>query len=60
MQVTIKDGCIGCGLCAGTCPKVFMIGNDGLAQVIAQPEPEKYDDVQTAADNCPVSVIHVE
>ena len=40
MKVTIdKSGCIGCGLCEGTCPAVFHIADDGLAEVHTQPTP---------------------
>ena len=31
MKATVNENCIGCGLCAGTCPVVFTMGNDGLA-----------------------------
>ena len=34
MHITIeRDGCISCGLCEGTCPSVFRIAEDGLAEV---------------------------
>lgn len=56
-----RDGCIGCGLCAETCPEVFRIADDGLAEVYTDPVPENAEDTaQEAADNCPVSVITVE
>lgn len=33
MHITIeRDGCISCGLCEGTCPSVFRIAEDGLAE----------------------------
>lgn len=58
MKVTIdKSGCIGCGLCAGTCPEVFRIGEDGLAEVYAQPSGEQESSAREAEGNCPVSVI---
>ena len=39
MHITIeRDGCISCGLCEGTCPSVFRIAEDGLAEVHHQPE----------------------
>ena len=51
MHITIeRDGCISCGLCEGTCPSVFRIAEDGLAEVHHQ---------QEAAGGCPVAVIHV-
>lgn len=59
MKVTIdRDGCIGCGLCAATCPEVFRISIDGLAEVYASSE-KTADKVREAAENCPVSVIGV-
>lgn len=62
MQVTIdRDGCIACGLCEGTCPTVFRIADDGLAEVYHQPGDEaEQAGAQQAADGCPVSVIHTD
>lgn len=61
MKVTIdRDGCIGCGLCAATCPEVFRIADDDLAEVYESPSDETADNVREAAENCPVSVINVE
>ncbi len=60
MEVTIdRGGCIGCGMCAGTCPEVFELASDGLAQVIAQPDAATEDAARQAAENCPVSVIYL-
>ena len=39
MHVSIEPGCIGCGLCASTCPAVFEMDADGLAKVAVQPVP---------------------
>ena len=42
MHVTIeRGGCISCGLCEGTCPSVFRMAEDGLAEVHHQPEPQR-------------------
>lgn len=62
MKATIdRSGCIGCGLCADTCPEVFRIADDGLAEVYTDNVPEDAESsAQEAADNCPVSVISVE
>lgn len=30
MKYVVNDGCIGCGLCAGTCPEVFSMGDEAL------------------------------
>ncbi|HKL99357.1 MAG TPA: ferredoxin [Mobilitalea sp.] len=62
MKATIDhDGCIGCGLCADTCPEVFRMDDDGLAEVYTDPVPASSEDSATeAADGCPVGVITVE
>ena len=59
MHITIeRDGCISCGLCEGTCPSVFRIAEDGLAEVHHQPETaEEQAGAQEAAGGCPVAVI---
>lgn len=60
MKAQISDGCIGCGVCADTCPAVFRIGEDGLAEVSGPVSPDHTADAKIAAENCPVSVITVE
>lgn len=62
MHVTIdRDGCISCGLCESTCPDVFRIAGDGVAEVHHQPDsPEQEAGAQEAAGGCPVSVIHTQ
>ncbi|MEG0768532.1 MAG: ferredoxin [Ruthenibacterium sp.] len=59
MYATVTDTCIGCGLCAGTCPTVFTMG-DGLAHATEAPVPEPVlDCAQKARDDCPVSAINL-
>ena len=61
MKATIdRSGCIGCGLCASTCPEVFQMAADGLAEVHAQPTPDKEAAVKEAEADCPAGVIKAE
>ncbi len=61
MKVWIdRDGCISCGLCATTCPEVFRMADDGLAEVYGDVRADTEAGAQEAADGCPVEVIHVE
>ncbi len=60
MIVKIEDTCTACGLCADTCPDVFDMG-DEMAIVLVDEVPEEFEeDVQQAADECPVEAIIVE
>ena len=53
-----RDKCIGCGLCTGTCPDCFEMGNDNIAKAFKN----KCDtcDLKEIADACPVSAITVK
>jgi len=55
-----RDGCISCGLCEQTCPEVFRIAEDDLAEVHSEVMPEWEEAVEEAAENCPVTVIFIE
>ena len=60
MRVRVEDTCTACGLCVDTCPEVFEMGSE-MAQVIVDEVPaEQEDDVQQAADECPVEAIIVD
>lgn len=48
-----KKKCIGCGLCASTCPEVFTM-EEGKATV---KEQKNTPCVKEAADSCPVDAI---
>ncbi len=61
MKATIdRESCISCGLCADTCPEVFRMADDGLAEVCGEVTAENVDAAKEAAENCPVSVITIE
>lgn len=53
-----QEKCIGCGMCASLCPKVFKIMEDGKAHVIS--EDCKECDCKQAAESCPVEAISTE
>jgi ferredoxin len=56
-----RSGCIACGLCAETCPEVFRVADDGLAEVHREEVPKEAEDQAVKAqEGCPVSVITVE
>lgn len=53
------EKCIGCGLCADTCPKVFQLNSDTMrAEVISQEAGGC--DIQDSVDSCPVQAISNE
>lgn len=58
MQIHVNGECIGCGLCASTCPNVFFITDGGTAAAFT-PEvgPDLTDQVEAAASACPVDAI---
>lgn len=56
-----KDTCIGCELCAGMCPEVYHMEDDGKSEAIDEDVPKDYEDsAKEAADSCPVDAISVD
>ncbi len=56
-----RDGCISCGLCVATCPEVFRMAEDDLAEAYVDEVPTEVESTAVdAQDGCPVSVITVE
>ncbi len=62
MKATLdRDGCISCGLCVDTCPEVFRMADDGIAEVYQAEVPKDAESTAVEAqEGCPVSVIAVE
>jgi len=61
MRVVVDpDACTACGLCADTCPRVYVMG-DTCAEVVADPVPCEHEKAaREAADGCPVDAISVK
>lgn len=61
MKVKIEDTCTACGLCVETCPEVFAMSDDDMAEVLVDQVPAEHEDTaQQAADECPAEAIIVE
>ncbi len=55
-----EETCIGCGLCAETCPEVFEMSDDkALVKVDEVPE-HAMEACKEAVENCPVEAIQME
>lgn len=60
MRFHVNDSCIGCGLCASTCPEVFQLTDENVAKAgDAETAAELEADALEAKDNCPASAIEV-
>lgn len=58
MKYFVNDGCIGCGLCAGTCPEVFSMTDEGVAKAIETEVPAECEAAAAEAkEGCPVGAI---
>lgn len=58
MKYKVNENCIGCGLCAGICPEVFSMTDDGVAKALdAEVPKEALDSAAEARDSCPVGAI---
>jgi ferredoxin len=59
MKAIINEGCIGCGACANTCPKVFRMNDEGLAEVYNEVNEDNINDVNAAVEVCPMQIISI-
>lgn len=58
MKYFVNDNCIGCGLCAGTCPEVFEITDSGVSRAVDGDIPAECEAAaEEALNNCPVGAI---
>lgn len=58
MKYRVNENCIGCGLCAGICPEVFSMTDEGVAKAIESEVPAGSEETAAEAkDSCPVGAI---
>lgn len=53
MKVTVKEGCISCGLCAEEYPDLFHLNGEGVAESVGQVPAGQEDQARQAAEACP-------
>lgn len=61
MKFFVNENCIGCELCANTCPDVFSMTDAGLATAIKGDVDENLEaPAMEALEDCPVDAIENE
>jgi ferredoxin len=55
------DTCTGCGVCEETCPEVFEMNDESIAEVKTDSVPAEVEETcHQAAEECPVDAISIE
>jgi ferredoxin len=55
-----EETCIGCGLCAETCPEVFEMEDDKARTKVDEVPEDASETCREAAKDCPVEAITIE
>ena len=59
MTIHVNEACVGCGLCAGMCPGVFTMTDEGVAAARDEIFPEQEAQAREAAESCPAGAIEI-
>lgn len=57
MKFSVNDSCIGCGLCANTCPEVFHMDDGHAVAAPGSVSPALEPSARDAMESCPVNAI---
>ena len=58
MKFKVNENCIGCGLCANTCPDVFSMTEEGIAVAVVEDVAASVENsAQDALTSCPAGAI---
>ncbi|MDD3239800.1 MAG: ferredoxin [Lachnospira sp.] len=58
MKYYVNENCIGCGMCEGTCPEIFHITDEGIAEAEDKEVDAAWkESAQEAMEGCPVGAI---
>lgn len=53
------DTCIGCGLCADTCPEIYKMEGDKAVAIAGNVPANKEECAKKGAEDCPVEAIKI-
>jgi len=58
--VVDRELCTGCGVCADTCPEVFVLDDDTARVIVNEVPREARESCKEAAESCPAEAITIQ